>query len=228
MGKKLLIFGTGLLAEVLNFYLEKDLGLHVDAFTVDDEYCNEENFLGVPLIPMSAITNVCPTKDYYFLVAVGYAGLNTIREKRALELSKFGYTPIKYVSSKANIASNVIIQDGCIIFEGTSIQPFVKIKGNVLIWNNAFIGHHTVIGNSCFIGAGAMINGGISIGDRCLIGSGAIVREFVSIGENSIVGAGSTLLRHLNSGSVCNNGESPVIRDCAEKIKLWPPHVERK
>lgn len=225
--KNIIIFGTGMLSEVLFFYLNKKEDINIAAFTIDKNFIKEENFFGIPVIPFEMIMDYYNPDDYYFLVAVGYAGLNSVRDEKFLTLKQYGFKPFKYVSDNTHIASNVYIPDGCIIFDGTVIHPFSKIKENTIIWSNVYIGHHSCIGRSCFIGSGAIINGAVTLGDYSLVGSNACIREYVKVGDRCIIGAGSVLLKNIQDDSVCSVGESNIVEGDSKKIKLWPPRVSR-
>ena len=53
MDTKLYIFGNGEVAEMLKYYFDQDSQYKVGAFVVDDEYCQDANFLELPLISWS-------------------------------------------------------------------------------------------------------------------------------------------------------------------------------
>ncbi len=226
--RTILIFGLGMQAELLDFYIRQDWKESVTAFTVDRQYCREDRFLGAPVIPFDELSGRFRGKECFFLVAVGYARLNALRLERAAALTACGFTQLSYVSPRACVASNVRRGEGNIIFENVTVQPFATLGNNIVVWPNAFIGHHTTVGDGVFIGANAAVNGHVSIGERALIGSNAVVREDLSVGRQSIVGAGSILLRSLPERSVCNAGESRVYPLTQEKIEtLWPPKTTR-
>ena len=48
--KKIIIFGSSEIAELAKFYFEEENKAEVVAFTVDDEYLEEDSFLGLSLI----------------------------------------------------------------------------------------------------------------------------------------------------------------------------------
>lgn len=227
MKRKLLIFGTGLLSEVLAFYFQHECNERVVAFTVDANYCQGTQYLGVPLIAFEEIVQHCPPSEYTFLVAVGYAKINAVRAARTKQLKELGYAPARFIHPKASIAPNACIGDGCIIFENTVIHPFVRLGENVVIWPQSYIGHHATLGDHCFVGSNASVNGSVTIGECSFIGAGAVVRDFVNVGKRCIIGAGSVCLRHLPDDSLCHSAESPVYLEKTPSMELWPPKVER-
>ena len=53
--RKLVIYGTGLIAEVAAFYFEKDSDHEVVAFTNAAEFIKEPTFGGKPVVPFEAL-----------------------------------------------------------------------------------------------------------------------------------------------------------------------------
>ena len=51
--KQLVIFGTAEMAKLAHYYFLNDSDYQVVAFTVDDEYASEKEFLGLPLVPFT-------------------------------------------------------------------------------------------------------------------------------------------------------------------------------
>lgn len=226
--RTIIIFGLGMQAELLDFYIRQDWKESIAAFTVDRPYCREDSFLGAPVIPFDELPRHFRDREVFFLVAVGYARLNELRLERARALSACGFSQLSYISPKATVAANVRCGKGAVIFENVTIQPFASLGENVVIWPNAFIGHHTTLRDGVFIGANAAVNGHVSIGECALVGSNAVVREDLAVGRQSIVGAGSILLRSLPERSVCNAGESRIYPLTQDKIEhLWPPKTAR-
>lgn len=228
MAKKLLLFGVGIFCETLTSSLFDEQGRVPDVYTVDSMYCKENTFCGKPLIPFEDIIHYCPPEDYEFMVAIGYARLNRVREEKAALLRNKGYSQSSFVSKYARVASSAKIPAGSIIFENTVVHPFAKIGTDIIILPNVYVGHHSIIGKSCYIGPGACLCGGVSIGNYCFIGANATIREFVSVQDSCIIGAGSVLMRNLESKSLCNVGESTIIRDKAVQINLTNPNILRE
>lgn len=228
MAKKLLFFGVGIFCETLTSSLFDEQARVPDVYTVDSAYCKDNTFCGKPLIPFEDITRYCPPEDYSFIMAIGYAKLNKVREEKASLLRSRGYSQESFVSRYARVASSAAIAAGAIIFENVVVHPFAKIGTDIIIQPNVYVGHHSIIGNSCYIGPGASLCGGVSVGNYCFIGANAAIREFVSVEDSCIIGAGSVLMRNLESTSLCNVGESRVIRNKALQINLTNPNTMRK
>ena len=79
--KKLIIFGTGLIAEELYNYFELDSSYKVKGFVKDKKYIKKKTFLGLPVYALENIKKKCKPNEYEAFVAVGYTNLNSLRKK---------------------------------------------------------------------------------------------------------------------------------------------------
>ena len=97
--KNLVIFGIGDFAYLVHYYLRTDSDYNVNAFCVDDNYCNAQSFDNLPLIPYSRLKEEYPPENTDLFVAIGYSKLNSIREKIYNKLKTEGYKFINYIHS---------------------------------------------------------------------------------------------------------------------------------
>ena len=213
---KVVIFGTGSFAEVVQFYLNKDSPHEVVAFTVHQSHLKANQFKGLPIFPFETIERGFPPEHYKMYVAVGYRQLNRVRAKIYAEAKQKGYELITYVSSKCTYWGDSI-GDNCFIFEDNTIQPFVRIGNDVVMWSGNHIGHHSTIGDHSFISSHAVISGHVQVGPYCFIGVNASTRENIRIGESCIIGAGALIMRSTKDKEVyIGNGTKPDNRNSNE------------
>lgn len=194
MKKKLVIFGSGEIAQLAHYYFETDSEYEVVAFTVDSEYIREEKFCNLPVIPFNKITEIFPPENYYFFVALSYSKINAVRKEKYLAAKSLGYRIASFVSSYATVLNNGQIGENCFIFEDNTIQPFVKIGNNVTLWSGNHIGHHSIIRDHSFIASHVVVSGGVEIGEQCFIGVNATLRDHIKVGDKCVIGAGTLLL----------------------------------
>src|SRR4029077_8666965 len=142
---KLIIFGTGDIAQIANYYFNTDTEHEVVAFTVDLAYMQTDTFEGKPVIAFEDIVKKYPPSEFKMFIATSYAKLNKIRASKYNEAKKLGYELVSYISSHCTYLSQFRCGDNCFIFEDNTIQPFVKIGNNVTLWSGNHIGHHSVI-----------------------------------------------------------------------------------
>ena len=188
--KKLILFGTGDIAEIANYYFEMDSDFDVVAFTVDESFCNDSHFLGKPLIPFENITEKYNPNEYFLFVALSYSNMNKLREIKYLEAKNKGYSIASYVSSKCSYLSEFQPGDNSFILEDNTIQPFVKIGNNVTLWSGNHIGHHSEINDHNFISSHVVISGHCRIESNCFLGVNSTLSHKVRLSRGTLLGAG--------------------------------------
>lgn len=201
-GKKVVIFGTGDLAQLACVYLRRDSPHEVVAFTVHEEFLTDQSLLGIEVVPFEALERLYPPSEYAMFVAVGYKQVNRAREEIYNLCKSRGYELITYVNSRATYWGEIDIGDNCFIFEENVIQPFVHIGSNVILWSGNHIGHHSSIGDHCFISSHAVISGHVSLGSHCFVGVNSTFRDGVTVGRGSVIGAGAVVMQDVDEETV--------------------------
>src|SRR6187200_608569 len=164
--KKLIIYGTGPIAEVAAFYFEKDTDYTIAAFTNAGEYVKEASFQNKPVFAFEEMISSHPPSEYDVFVALGYKKTNQIRQSRYMEVKEKGYKLTTYISPRATYYGTPV-GDNCFILENNVVQPFVTIGNNVTLWSGNHIGHHSVIRDHCFISSHVVVSGSCVIGENC-------------------------------------------------------------
>jgi sugar O-acyltransferase (sialic acid O-acetyltransferase NeuD family) len=201
-GRDIVIFGTGQIAEVADFYFKHDSDYNVVAFTVDSGYISEDQYLGRPIVPFEEVAQRYPPAVNGMFIAVSYSGLNALRAGKFDAAKAMGYDLVSYVSSKATTFSGLAHGANCFILEDNTIQPFARIGDDVTLWSGNHIGHHSVIGDHCFLASHIVVSGGVEIGESCFIGVNVTIRDHVKVGAKCILGAGTLLLADAEDGGV--------------------------
>lgn len=217
---KLIIFGTGDVAQIANYYFEVDSEHEVVAFTVDKAFINSEDFEGKPVIPFEEISKVFPSDEYKMFIALSYSNLNKVREVKYFEAKERGYDLVTYISSKCSFMSQFKCGDNCFIFEDNTIQPFVRIGNNVTLWSGNHIGHHSTIYDHNFISSHVVISGHCKINSNSFIGINATIGHQVEIGRENIIGAGSIITKSTLEGEVYVPARSVKLDKHSSQIKL--------
>ena len=199
---RLVIFGTGSLAQLLDFALRDDPNHEVVAFTSTADRITSASFLDRPVVPFEQVAERYPPSRHSMFVAIGYHRMNRLRSHFYGEARQRGYRLMTHVSPDAIHDGVAAIGDNCYIFGGATIEPFASIGNAVIIWSGAHVSHHSSVGDHSFVGPGAAIAGHTSVGRRCFLGVHATVRDGVSIGDDCLVGAGATVLGDIGPGQV--------------------------
>jgi sugar O-acyltransferase (sialic acid O-acetyltransferase NeuD family) len=200
--KNVVIFGTGDFARIAATYLDEDSPHEVVAFTVDQEYLQEDELLGRPVVPSERLTELYPPGECAVFVAIGFSRVNQARAEVFKKVKEFGYELISYVHSGVKVWSSNEIGENTFIFEENVVQPCVRIGDNCVLWSGNHIGHDATIGDHCFIASHAVISGNVEIGHSCFIGVNATIRDGVRIAPRSVIGAGSLIMKDTSEGSV--------------------------
>jgi len=202
--KKLVIYGTGLVAEVAAFYFNADTDYRVSAFTNAGEFISQKQFIDIPLIPFEDLEKSHSPAEYDIFIALGYTKTNQIRQARYNEARQKGYTCATYISPRAAYYQTPV-GDNCFILEQNVIQPFVRIGNNVILWSGNHIGHHSTIRDHCFISSHVVVSGNCDIGENCFLGVNATLRDNIRLERFVVVGSGAI-----------------VMKDCAERTLVKP------
>lgn len=218
--KKLIIFGTGDIAQIANYYFGIDSEYEVVAFTVDKNYCSEKEFEGLPLVPFEEVEKQFSTNQYEIFIALSYSQMNKIRAKKYEEAKKKGYKIASYISSKCSYLSQYLPGENAFIFEDNTVQPFVKIGNNVTLWSGNHIGHHSVIEAHNFISSHVVISGHCHIHSYCFLGVNATLAHKVTLAEGTLLGAGVVISKNTELNGVYVAPRPTKLDKSSEDIKL--------
>ena len=191
--KPLVIFGTGEIAEVADFYFRETTERNVAAFTVDPAYVTEPTFLDRPVVPFDEVARRFPPASHDMFVALSYARMNRVREEKVAAAGAAGYALATYVSPRASVFTSRIGRN-CFVLEGNTVQPFVTIGDNVTLWSGNHIGHHARIEDNVFISSHVVISGGVVVGRNSFLGVNATVADHVAVAPYTLLSAGALLM----------------------------------
>src|SRR6266550_6978692 len=133
---KIIIFGSGQIADNAYFYLTNDSPHEVVAFTVDESHMHAQEKFGLPIIPFEEMERSYPAGDFKMFVAVGwFTEFNKLRARKYEACKAKGYELISYVSSRAANLAGIEFGDNCFVLEFAVIQPCATIGSDVFIWS---------------------------------------------------------------------------------------------
>lgn len=200
--KKLVIIGNTSNAKLAHYYFQSDSDYQVVGFAVHKKYIEKLSFCDLPVIELEKLVENYPPQEYDAFVAIGYSGMNSIREGLYQEIKQKGYTLPNYVSSHCTFLTNEEIGDNNLILENNVIQPFVKIGSNNVLWSGNHIGHDVEIMNNCFITSHVVIAGFVTIENNCFFGVNSTIRDGIKIKSFTLIGAGSVIMKSTRAKSV--------------------------
>ncbi len=190
---KVVIFGILDTAELAHYYLTHDSDHEVAAFTVHEQYINQKEFHGLPVVPFERLTALYPPTDFALFAPMTAKNMNREREKIFLEGKRLGYQFVSYISSKASVFNNVI-GENCFILEDNTIQPFTKLGSNIVLWSGNHIGHHGEIKDHVFFTSHVVMSGHCVIEPYCFFGVNATIRDYSHLKQGTLLAMGASLV----------------------------------
>lgn len=217
---KIIIFGSGDIAQIAKYYFDIDSPHQVVAFTLDKNYIKEQEFEGLPIVPFEDIEKHYPPSEFQMFIALAYGDMNRLREKKFYEAKKKNYHLVSYISSHTTYLSQYKCGENCFIFEDNTIQPFVKIGDNVTIWSGNHIGHHSIIHSHNFISSHVVISGHCEIEPNCFLGVNSTIAHYIKIAKGTLVGAGAIITKNTEPESVYVPVKSIKLDKKSSEFKL--------
>lgn len=198
---KVVIFGVLDTAELAHFYLTHDSEHEVVAFTVNQEYIQQQDFKGLPVVPFEDVETLFPPQHYSFFAPMTGRNMNRNREKIYNEAKAKGYELISYISSKVTMFGNQI-GDNCFILEDNTIQPFTSIGNNVVLWSGNHIGHHGQIKDHVFFTSQVVLSGHCVVEPYCFFGVNATIRDYTHLATGTLVGMATAIYKNTEEWGV--------------------------
>jgi sugar O-acyltransferase (sialic acid O-acetyltransferase NeuD family) len=220
MSRKLVIFGTRQIAEVLAWYFVHDSDYEVVAYTVDAAYLGETRFQGAPVVPFEELPQAFPPEDHTLFVALSYAKMNDIRAAKYAAAKAAGYRLASHVSPRASAWAGLPLGDNSFIMEHNVVQPFSRIGSNTILWAGNHIGHHATIGDHCFLASHIVVSGAVHIGDHCFIGVNATLRDGINVAQRCLIGAGALIMADTQPEQVFVAQPTPAAKVPSSRVRL--------
>jgi len=217
---KIIIFGTGDIAQIANYYFEIDSPFEVVAFTVDKDFINNYEFEGKALVAFEEVIEKFPPSNYKMFIALSYAKMNKLRRQKYFEAKAKGYELVSYVSSKCTYLSQFNHGDNCFIFENNTIQPFVKIGNNVTLWSGNHIGHHSEIHDHNFISSHVVISGHCIINSNCFLGVNSTLAHNIILAKETLIGAGAIISKNTEEKGIYVPPRTIKLDKTSDQISL--------
>lgn len=202
MDKKVLIFGTQDTASLAHFYFKNDSEYQVEAFVVDKQYLNKDEFCGLPVVAFEDVDTLYPKEYFDFFAPIYATNMNKTRKKIYDKIKLKGYNFISYISSKAVVWDRYQIGENSFILEGVNIQPFSKVGNNNIIWSFSHLGHHSIIKDNVFVSTNVVIAGKCTINDYCFLGTNSSTREGLNIAEGTFLAMGAAIIDNSEPYSI--------------------------
>lgn len=112
-----------------------------------------------------------------------------------------GYAPLTVVHSRAFVAANALIGNGCQILAMSAVCAGAQLGEAVIVNTKASVDHGCVIHDGAHIAPGATLAGEVIVDKFAFIGAGAVILPRIRIGAHAIIGAGAVVTRDVAAGT---------------------------
>lgn len=221
--KKAILFGASEIADIVYHGMRNDphCETEIAAFCVEQEYFCEEYKEGLPVVKFKEVEKIYSPDTFCFLVAIGYHGMNTVREQKCRMIAGKGYELVSFIDSRADVASSVKTGNNVCILKGAHVGPFSYIGNNVCIFAGAVVSHHTKVGDNVWISPGTVIAGNTTIGNNCFLGINSTIGNNIHIGNNNFLGANSLVTKDTTDDSVYIVPNTPKYKLSTSLFMKW-------
>jgi len=216
--KKLIIFGKTEVAKLAHFYFTRDGEFEVVGFTVDQDYIDENQFLGLPLIAFDDLEDRYNVDEYQLFLAIGPNKMNIFREQKFFEAKNKGYKLASYLSKNAIIQSE--LGENCLVADGVIINPFSSIGANNFFWEQALICNYAEIKDNCYFSPKVTVSSYCVINDNSVIGTSSVIKARVKVSNKSLIGANSYISKNTKEDGVYGERNSEFLGAVSSKLNI--------
>lgn len=213
LNKKLIVFGTGKIAEVVSYYATHECGYAIAAYCVDAKFKTTDIFCGQPVVSFEEVEKTFSPAHHAMFIALGYHQLNALRQQKYEQALAKGYKLVNIISPHCLLPANVKVGQNCFIMPPALLHPCVEIGNNVFIWSGAMVGHHSVVEDHCWLTSSCQVSGNVRVGQNSFLAVNVTVGHSVTIGKKCFLGANTLVTKNLEDGQV-------VIAESSKPIRL--------
>lgn len=203
--KRVVIFGTGDLAQIIADYFERDTEYTVAGYTVDAEYACDD------VVSFDKVEEYFPPETHDIYIAIVYADMNRLRQKKMKEAKAKGYNIASYISPHAFVSPTAKLGEGVTIFENNVVQPFVELGHGCILWSGNHVGHHSKIGVFVFVSSHVVISGHCEIGANCFLGVNTTIANGIVVGKESWIMHGAIIGADIRANSFVKSAPSECV-----------------
>jgi sugar O-acyltransferase (sialic acid O-acetyltransferase NeuD family) len=195
---RILIVGAGghaqVIAEAVLSHAQAGDDWQLAGFLDDNESLQGRAILGATVV--GKIQQVSRLDHDAVVVGIGH---NATRARVFHELRQSGERVISVIHSRAVVANDVVLGEGCVVFANAVINTGSIIGPDVIVNTGATIDHHARIGAHVHIAPGAHLGGTVTVEEGAILGIGSSVIPNRTIGAWSVVGAGAAVIHDVPS-----------------------------
>lgn len=211
MKEKIVIVGAGGHAKTIVDTLER-----LDTFEIAG-YISKENvgsdiYRGYKIIGRDEdLKEIYKSGVVNAIIAVGFMGRSTLRQKLYEDLKQIGYKLPAIVDPTAIIATDVVIDEGTYIGRNVVVNADAKIGKCCILNTSCVVDHENHIGNFTHISVQAVCCGKVHIGENCMLGANSTVIQNITVGDNTVIGAGALIIKDIGCNLIVKDKKNKII-----------------
>lgn len=206
---KIILFGTGQLAQLLYDYIQDDGQFEIVAFTADKP--DMDTLYDLPVIDFNDLEIQYSPTEYKILIVIGYSERNQKRKRVFERVKNKGYSMVNYIHASSIVPKSTEIGENCIILENNVFQPHVSIGNDFGMLSSNVISHHVKIEDHCFVTEHVCVGGRVVIGSGSTLGLNSTIKQRVKIAPKTFVGANVYLRTDSIKNSVYEAPDPKII-----------------
>jgi len=206
--KKIIIYGASGHGKVIADIIEKS-DKEISGFVDDDSKKWGLNFFRYKILGGYDYLNDIDRYQYEIIIGIGD---NNTRKSISGKISKEEIKFSIVIHPSAQIAKNVIIEEGTVVMANAVINPDTRIGKHCILNTSSSVDHDCDLGDFVHISPGACLGGNIKVGKCSWIGLGASIKNNVIIGENSIIGAGAIVINDIPDNVIVVGNPAKILK----------------
>lgn len=173
-----------------------------------DEFSNEKEHLGYPILSNSLDT-LKEKEKYVYFIAIGN------NEKRRVwynRLKEKKLRMINVVDRSAIVSPRATLGACCFVGKLAVINSKAVVEDDCIINTRALVEHGCFVSEHVNLSTNAVINGDVKIGEGSFVGSCSVTIGQLEIGKWSTVGAGAVVTRNVEDNVTVAGVPAKVIK----------------
>lgn len=207
MKTRIVIIGSGDLAEQIAYHAVQDAGMEVVGF-LDDflavgtwvKKATKDYLIIGNTSTASIIQLYIQNKFDALLVGIGYKHFNFRQEVFDRLQGKIPFA--KLIHSSCYVDKSCQLGEGSILFPGCVLDYNVLLGNNVLLNTGCTIAHDTNVGDHSFLSPRVALAGFVSVGRACNLGINTTIIDNIQVYDDIQTGGGTVVTKNLTKSGL--------------------------
>jgi len=205
--KKIYLFGTNSVAQILAIWLAADSRYKLLGFAINEVYLKDTELKGFPVVALESIR--FDSENVFLINCVGYSSQLEGRKKSHNALCKL---PLETYIHPNAIVSGSEIGRGSIVMANAVVEPGSTLGAGNVVYGGVYICHDAKIGDFNWFSAGCVMAGYCNVGNRNFFGINTSIRERITIGSKNTIGASTVVIKDIADNYTVVGNPGRILR----------------